>query len=64
VIDLDAVRRHLAGIERLASEARTSDDLRVVLAALEVLKVQATTIGTFSEEVRSGQWALLISPES
>jgi hypothetical protein len=36
--EIDAARRYLAGVESLAREGRTSNDLRVLLAALEVLQ--------------------------
>ena len=43
VLDMDAIRRYLAGVEALAREARLSPDPRVVLSALQVLRLISPT---------------------
>ena len=43
-LDLGAARRYLAGLEALAREARTSNDPRVLIAALRVAARQGKTV--------------------
>lgn len=42
--DPDAARRHLAEIEAMARDARTADDMRVLITALQVLARQAPIV--------------------
>lgn len=45
VIDLDALRLRLAGLESVVREGRSSDDPRVVLLAMKVLRHQVAELG-------------------
>lgn len=53
---LSDVRRYLRGVEALAREARTSTDLRVVVAALEILGHQYATIVELPAREGITQW--------
>jgi hypothetical protein len=48
-LDVDAVRLYLCGVEGLCREARTSNDLCVLLSALRVLRLAAVQIGEIAE---------------
>jgi hypothetical protein len=43
-VNLEAVRKYLAGLEALVREARRSDDPRVLVCALRVVAWQGKTV--------------------
>lgn len=50
-LDLNRVRQYLCGIESLVCDARESDDLRVTMSALGVLRLVPKTIAEFRVKV-------------